>query len=331
MGDVAISVPVIRACVEQYPQLRISILTRSLFKPFFRGIKNVTIIEADVKGRHKGMRGLWRLSKALKKDKPDAIADLHNVLRSNVLKAFLKIDPFVQIDKGRPERKALINGKAFQPITPIYQRYALVFEKLGYKIDLSSPKFPAKATINKKCKALLGDYNSIIGIAPFAAFKGKAYPLDLMVQVIKELSNDSKILLFGGGDQEIDALSKLELELTNVISLAGKLSLDEEMDIISNLDVMVSMDSANAHIAAMLNVEVISIWGVTHPYAGFYPFNQNTNNALLADRNKFPRIPTSIYGNQYPEGYENAIATVSPQNIIDKVRELLSDKDQTSS
>ena len=111
-------------------------------------------------------------------------------------------------------------------------------------------------------------------------------------------------------------------------SLAGKLSLDEELDVISNLNIMVSMDSANAHIAAMLNVEVLTIWGVTHPYAGFYPYNQNINNALLADREKFPEIPTSIYGNKYPEGYEKAIATISPTAIINKVNEIMTRPDQ---
>ena len=83
------------------------------------------------------------------------------------------------------------------------------------------------------------------------------------------------------------------------------------------------MDSGNSHNAAMLGVKVITVWGVTHPYAGFTPFNQPEDYALLADRKQFPLIPTSVYGNIFPEGYENAAGSVSVSDIISKVRDLL--------
>jgi ADP-heptose:LPS heptosyltransferase len=105
-----------------------------------------------------------------------------------------------------------------------------------------------------------------------------------------------------------------------VTSDAGKLSLEEELALISNLDLMLSMDSGNAHLAAMLGVKVITIWGVTHPFAGFAPFNQPDDYALLADRNLFPLIPTSIYGNKFPEGYENAAGSISFEAIVAKVK-----------
>jgi hypothetical protein len=40
----------------------------------------------------------------------------------------------------------------------------------------------------------------------------------------------------------------------------------------------------------------------------------------LADRTKFTKIPTSVYGKSYPKGYENAIASISPEEIIKKVK-----------
>ncbi|NRA93110.1 MAG: ADP-heptose--LPS heptosyltransferase RfaF, partial [Psychroserpens sp.] len=86
-----------------------------------------------------------------------------------------------------------------------------------------------------------------------------------------------------------------------------------------NLKLMVSMDSGNAHLAAMFGVKVITIWGVTHPYAGFYPFDQDTLLAVLADRKQFPKIPTSVYGNVLPEGYDNAIGSISVETIVKKI------------
>ena len=163
--------------------------------------------------------------------------------------------------------------------------------------------------------------NSWIGIAPFAAFKSKMYPLDKMVDVIDALSKDYKILLFGGGEKEISFLQPLADTYENVINLAGKLSLEEELNVISNLDIMLSMDSGNGHLAAMLGKKVITVWGVTHPFAGFTPFNQPDNYQLLSDRDKFPKIPTSIYGNKFPDGYEQAAGSISPEEIVSKIKD----------
>lgn len=195
---------------------------------------------------------------------------------------------------------------------------------MGFKINLTAPIFPLKANLDERSRQIVGEKNNpFIGIAPFATYKGKMYPLDLMKEVILKLSKAYTIFLFGGGHEEIVALNEIEATQTNVVNLAGKLSLDQEMDVISNLDLMVSMDSSNAHIAAMLGVKVVTLWGVTHPYAGFYPFNQNNNNALLADRLRFPKIPTSIYGNKYPEGYETAMTTITPASVLMKIEKII--------
>lgn len=86
---------------------------------------------------------------------------------------------------------------------------------------------------------------------------------------------------------------------------------------------MLSMDSGNGHLAAMFGVPVVTLWGVTHPFAGFAPFNQPENNQLVADRGKFPLIPTSIYGNKTPKGYEDAMQTIAPKRVVQKVAEVL--------
>lgn len=324
MGDVAMTVPVIRALTKQHPNVRITVLTRSFLSPFFSGIDNVSVFNAEVKGKHSGILGLWKLAKELKKTEIDAVADLHNVLRSNILKLFLSGIPFYQIDKGRGEKKALVSGQKFEQLKTTHQRYADVFRNLGFKVDLSNPSFPPKRPLNPRCIEILRDTNALIGIAPFAAFEGKSYPLSLMELIIKEMSKTHKIVLFGGGQNEIVLLDNLESRFKNVINLAGKLELSEELDVISNLKMMLSMDSGNAHIGALFGIKVLTLWGVTHPFAGFFPYNQNKEHVLLADREKFPLIPTSIYGKKYPSGYEKAIESISPQDVIDKVRSMIS-------
>lgn len=321
MGDVAMTVPVLRALIAEHPDLKITVVTRAFFKPFFSNLKNVEVYAADLKGKHKGVLGLYKLSKELKALKFDAVADLHNVLRSKILKLFFAGKKVVQIDKGRAEKKALTSGRIFQQLKTTHQRYADVFEQLGYQIDLSNPQFPEKAELTSKLKSFISNSEQkIIGVAPFAAHQSKMYPLEKMEMVVAHLSREYNIILFGGGKKEIKILNDLETKYDNVKSVAGKLSLEEELDLISNLDVMLSMDSGNGHLAAMLGKKVITIWGVTHPFAGFAPFNQPEDYALVANREQYPLIPTSVYGNKYPEGYENAAGSISVDEVVSKIK-----------
>lgn len=321
MGDVAMTVPVLRAFTEQYPDIKITVLTRGFFKPFFRDLENVSVFAADLKDKHKGFFGLLELSKELRTLGIDAVADLHNVLRSKILKVFLLDLKPIQIDKGRAEKKALVKGDIFEQLKTTHQRYRDVFEKLGVPIKNTQPKFPERSELSTEVLDIVGrDVKNWIGIAPFAAHKSKMYPLPLMEQVIAGLSKEHTILLFGG-KEDAEYLSTLQND--HVHTIAGKLSLDEELDVISNLDLMLSMDSGNAHMAAMMGIKVVTLWGVTHPYAGFYPFYQDADFALLADRSKFPKIPTSIYGNKFPEGYEDCMHTIRPEEIIEKVKQVV--------
>ena len=146
MGDVAMTVPVIRALIQQNPEIQVTIITRPFFKPFFEDIKNCSFFEFDAKKRHKGFLGLLRLFADLKKLKIDVFADLHNVLRSKIISLFFALSgtKTATVNKARAEKKALTRAKnkIFKPLTPIVERHAEVFKKLGLKIDLSNPIFP---------------------------------------------------------------------------------------------------------------------------------------------------------------------------------------------
>ncbi len=330
MGDVAMTVPVLVALSRQYPDLRITVLTRGFFKPLFSQIPNLSIYEAEVKGKHSGVFGLFRLYRELKQLEIDAVADLHNVLRSNILKMFFKLSgyPFLQIEKGRREKKALTayENKLFKPLKSTHERYAEVFKVLGYPLELSETSILPKRMPSLKAKQLLSlEHKKYIGIAPFAAFEGKMYPLDLMEEVVSVLSasNTTQVIFFGGGKREQEILEKWESKYSNSISILGKLTFDEELELISNLDIMLAMDSGNAHLAALFGVPTVTLWGVTHPHAGFYPFHQPIENALLADREKYPLIPTSVYGNKMPENYKDAMRTIAPKQVIAKIRSLI--------
>ena len=326
MGDVAMTVPVLRAFANQNPNVKITLISRVFFKPFFEEIPNLTFFVFDEKKRHKGFFGLFRLFLDVRKRDIDAFADLHNVLRSKVIRVLFALSgkKVAFTDKGRTEKKEVTRSenKIFRQLPTVFERHVNVFEKLGFPLDLKNPTFPEKKNLDAETVAIVGEKTSNwIGIAPFAQHDSKVYPLDLMQEVIDELDQNpnNKIFLFGGGKKEIETLNLLSKDKENVISTAGKLQFNQELQLIRNLDIMLSMDSGNGHIAAMYGIKVITLFGATHPFLGFLPFNQPLEHSLVPDRNLYPKLPISIYGNKKVEGYQDAMRTILPEQVIEKI------------
>ncbi|MBZ9652715.1 glycosyltransferase family 9 protein [Psychroflexus montanilacus] len=328
MGDVAMTVPVLMQLLDTYPKLKITVLTKPFFAHLFEHIEGINVVKAEVKTKHKGISGLWLLAKQLHKLDIDSIADLHNVLRSRILCGFLKIlgHDYFRIDKGRAEKKALTrpNNKVLKPLNSSHQRYADVFKKLKLPLDkkfkIDKLQLPISSEVESHLN--LDETKKWIGIAPFAAHSPKQYPLKLMKKAISKLSKEDniQIYLFGGGKKEIKKLKELAENFENCENIAGKFSFSEELQLISNLDIMLSMDSGNGHLAAMFGVDVITIWGATHPYAGFAPFGQTSAQQLLPNLEKYPLLPTSIYGNKKVKGYKKVMHDITPEEVFRKVK-----------
>jgi ADP-heptose:LPS heptosyltransferase len=329
MGDVAMMVPVLRVLMANYPTLKVTVVSRIQFKPIFDAMPKVRFLEADVYGKHKGL-GLLKLAKEAKSIGVDAVADMHNVIRSKIIRKSLGMKGIqsAAIDKGRAEKKFLTAGnrKELPKIKSTHERYADVLRKLGFSIDLGVHTFPKRMDVSPRIQHFFGsEPKKAIGIAPFAAYTSKMYPLEMIKEVISELDRTElcKLFLLGGGPDETEILKAMAAEFKNVVNVADQLTFQEELSLICNLDLMVAMDSSNGHMAAMFGVPVITLWGVTHPCLGFKPFNQPDSNQLLSDREKFPLIPTSVYGNSYPVGYENAMESIPVKSVLKKIKSFL--------
>lgn len=328
MGDVAMAVPVIKSLILQNKDVKVTVVSRPFLKPLFSHLENVTFMGVDIDEEYKGVYGLWNLATELKSLKFDAIADLHNVLRTKILRTFLSssIKLIEVIDKGRKEKKALTStkNKIFTPLKSTHERYADVFRSLGFEIELNHNGLLSKRPLPEEFE-FQSENSKKIGIAPFAQYPYKMYPLDLMEKVIALLLKEPQIEIyfFGGGKKEKEQINQLIEKFPETNSCAGKYNLEEELKVISNLDAMIAMDSANAHLASIFGVKTITLWGATHPFAGFFPFLQPLSNGLIPDLQKYPDLPCSIYGNKTCEGYEEAMRTILPDSVVEVVKKTL--------
>ncbi|PWV50567.1 glycosyltransferase family 9 protein [Chitinophaga sp. S165] len=328
MGDVAMTIPVMQQVLEQNPDIQIVFVSNKNWGALCAGIPRLIFFPADLKGAHKGFKGLYRLFKAIRKSwKIDAVADLHHVLRSQIVRTFFRLTgcPVVFIDKGREEKKALARPeeKILMPLTSTIERYATVFRNLGLSLTINQTRAPfGRQELTGEIMAITGPKNGDrwIGLAPFATYKEKTYPLEKMEEVLATLVKypQTKVLLMGGGAAEVAQLTTLAIKYPDAVVVAGRFYLPEEMVIISNLDVMISMDSANMHLASLFGVPAVSVWGATHPFAGFMGFGQSESNIVQLE--SLSCRPCSIFGNKPCfRGDHACMEWIPPAAIVDKV------------
>ncbi len=323
MGDVAMAVPVVKALLLQHPQLQITFVSNAFLAPLFAGIDRCHFFAASLKGQHKGVAGLWKLFNTLKKAKTNyVVADLHNVLRTTILKSFFRLSAVrvATIDKGRTEKKKLTakEGKILRQLPTSHERYAAVFAELGFPVDLQQTLPAVKHAFPSSINSTIETGKLLVGVAPFAQHKEKMYPLEKMKLFLLQLVNSPhvQLLFFGAPGEEAGKLESWALEIPGSLNMAGKISFAEELQLISNLNMMVSMDSANMHLASIYGVPVVSIWGATHPFAGFYGWKQDEENIVQASL--FCR-PCSIFGNKpCYRGDHACMELVSTEMIMQK-------------
>ncbi|MBU4538804.1 MAG: glycosyltransferase family 9 protein [Weeksellaceae bacterium] len=309
-GDVAMTVPVLTEFLEQNPGVEIVMVSRKNFKDLFEGIPNLTFKGVDI-DEYNGFFGIQKLAKELTKDlKPDYIADLHDVIRSKVLSRVFKMKGYKVfiINKGKEEKEHLTNVRNLEkkPLKRNTERYADVFREIGFSVKLS---YQYRTVCTEK---------SGVGFAPFAQHQGKMLPLEKSFELAKILSKKHKVYFFGGGKSEIEILDNWVKQIPNSENFAGKLSIKEELKKISEVETMISMDSANMHLASLVGTRCVSVWGSTHPFAGFLGYGQNENDAVQIK--DLTCRPCSVFGDKTCyRGDWACLEEIDIQKINDKI------------
>ncbi len=285
MGDVVMTVPVIRALRRKYPDVKITVLTRPFFAPFFRGIHNMRFFLLNLYVRHTGFWGPFRLAWDAHESGVDAVADMQNNISSTLIRNLLRLGGArtAHLDDGRDSKRRLCRKGYlnFHQLKTTVQRFADVLRDLGFEVDPepeSGLNLPMPLAINYLHGPKTGPW---IGIAPFAKYAAKIYPFEQMEVVATELARKAqKIFIFGGGSNERRLAEQLASLDSRIVSVIGTMGLGDELNLISNLDAMVTMDSVSMQMASLVGTPVVSIWGGTHPYGGTYGFGQDPANAV---------------------------------------------------
>ena len=329
------TIPLLYSLCETYPTHRFVFVSRERFGQFFIDKPgNLDFIGVNLDD-YKGIHGLYRLYRELSAQKPYMFADLHDVLRTKILRTYFKFfghTKVASIDKGRKEKKELTRAGNTQKkqLKSTFERYRDVFTKLGLPFE---PRF---TSLFKQSKGNIDDFAATIpakgndrwvGIAPFARHSGKIYPLDKMEKVVQLLAGEEniKLFFFGNGPEEEKRINSWCSKYPNTVSFIGKSNFNGELRLISHLDAMLCMDSANMHMASLAGVPAISIWGATSPLAGFLGWQQSKDNCIELP---LECRPCSIFGNKPCRFGDYRCMEIAPEVVAKKVIKKITDKQE---
>lgn len=328
LGDVAMTIPVVYSLARRYPAWRVKVLTKAGFAPLFvNPPSNVSLLPVEP-ARYRGWGGFFRVLRLLRKEKVTRVADFHNVLRSWGWDFFLGLAGcrVAVVRKRRLQRPGWWRlGRPIGKQQAYTDRYLEVLARLGLPVQ---PDFvslfteDADVLLPEDCCPPPG--MTAIGIAPFARYRNKTYPPERMRRVLEGLqaSGRYRVFLFGAGGAEATLLRGWEAEFPCAVALPGRLTLRQELSLMSRLNGMVTMDSANMHLASLVGVPVVSIWGGTTPRCGFLGWGQTEDRALLAG---LPCQPCCVAGADSCRRHDYAcLASVSAERVlraIDRLRD----------
>ncbi|MDR1715526.1 MAG: glycosyltransferase family 9 protein [Prevotella sp.] len=339
IGDALIVLPLIVSLATKYKEDTFTILTNERFNTFLEVMPPNVVFKPMISKKSKGVfRGLiFSMKKRLFSAKMrsfassfDKIAFLqYDIIEQKLHKSILRNNLNIEIaltNENRFFSEERIPNKCNDGLTMIdLHKEALAC--LGY--NGLQPAFNPVIIKNRNSDKLFNKLNinskkKLIAISPFSKENTKIYPLNKMESIISHLSKKNKyqVLIFGGGTREKRQVDTWIEKYPSVISLIDRISFDEETTVMSKCDIALTMDSANLHLAALLDVPVISIWGATAPQNGYYPANLGRKDALIKD---LSCQPCSIFGNKpctNPKVYD--CLDIDPKIVIQRIEDTLS-------
>lgn len=291
LGDVAMTLPFVYEACQKNPKTRFVFVTQAFpSKLFVDPPENLETIVFSKK-EDKLLPFAFRLHRL---DPKSHIIDLHAVPRTKWLSLILRLlgHRVTSLVKPRGARQKLLKrvaqpsvpkGLYVPPITRLYSETLSGGDIQGIGQGRPIPK----AVTEKK-----------IGLALFAQHEGKMLlptQEEELVALLSQSFPDYEVKLYGANETyELQRRHELSSPYPNV-SVSSHKRFEEEMREISSLACMISMDSANQHIARFLGVPVVSIWMQTHPAAGFLPYGMPESDCIGID---LDCRPCSIYGNK---------------------------------
>ena len=319
LGNVAMTVPVVASLSKRYQNDRFILAAKKDLSAMFASMPNVEFQEVDNHLDWEGVFRLWRVWR----DKTDAVIDLQDVPRTRVLRFLLRLSGkrVTSVRYGRVRKHIItIFGIGKKQLPSEFARYRDAFRRAGLETNEAFESLPVNGTSAQAVAERFGQKEGRwIGLAPFAKSRSNMLPYRVTKDIIEKLTQDTetRVFLFGAGQVECEMLRQWASVFPRTESVAGQLSLKEELELMRQLDVMICMDSANQHLSSLVGLRAVSVWCATHPMIGFAGWKQNPEDII--QRHDLRCRPCTCHGTNHCRYGNFACRDINAETIVQQI------------
>lgn len=273
LGDMVLTTPLLRELARRGP---VDVVATPAASALLAGNPDVReVIAWDKRGAGRGIRGLVRLARRLRRSRYDVAYHAQGSARSSALTLLARI----------PERVGFSTsaGRALYTRQVLYRddrhhaerllRLALGDEVALPRADALHPRlFPGeeeRAAVDALLRDAGHDGGPLVAFAPGSVWATKRWPY--YPELAREAAAIGRIVVIGGtGDADLAAGIAASTR-EPAIDATGRLSLLASAELIGRARVLVTNDSAPQHLASAMGTPTVTVFGPTVPEFGFGP------------------------------------------------------------
>ncbi len=270
IGDIVLTSPVVQALKEADENREIHFLTKNIYSGLLESSPYVDEIHCIAKD-------INEVIDELREHQFDLIVDLHNNLRSRLLK-FQLGRPTRTFKKFNIAKWLLVNFKINKlPDVHVVDRYTdAVRDLINTQPSKGSFGIAKENEVNTKDRFGLnpGDF---ITVAVGAKFGTKQIPIIKLREILDDLKQP--VVLLGGKEDRKKSDQICSIVNGKLINLCGDFNLQQSASVIAQSRVFLSSDTGLMHIAACFDIPIVSVWGNTVTELGMYPYRPSERSS----------------------------------------------------
>lgn len=268
IGDAVMTTPALMALRAGCPDAEIVLLTNPLVAPLFKHHPAVDrVLVYARKGKHRGLRGFYRMVRELRRENFDAALLLQNAIEAALLTFAARI-PYragYPTDARRLLLSDPVNLNPGDKTLHHTEYYLTLLRRLGFATPQTSLCLHVTPAELDWARTTL-ESNNVIALNPGAAYgSAKRWFPERFAAVADTLAQryGATILLTGGpGEREIGEEIGAFMQ-SDSINMVGKTDVRQMMALLASSRLLITNDSGPMHVAAAFDVPIVAVFGPT--------------------------------------------------------------------
>jgi heptosyltransferase-2 len=333
IGDIILALPIVQALRSAFPKAHIAFVAVPASAGVLHNHPAIDqVIEFDKRGNDRGVTGVFRLARRLRREEFDTAIVPHRSLRSAIIVALAGIPLRIgfSTSTGRALYSKIVQYRKNEHET--FRNLGLL-NPLGFvpRAEALPCVYPGEDDRRAVDQVIAGmrdrgagvKPDQLLALAPGSVWFTKRWPREYFERLTALLLEEGFTVVLIGGPEDEPLCRGIEqaAQSPGILNAAGKLTLLQSAELIRRCAALVSNDSAPMHLAVAVRTPVVAIFGATIPGFGFAPMGPRD---LIAETSGLPCRPCSIHGgDSCPIGTLECMHRITPEDILSKIHSIV--------